>query len=232
MGITNLDALTLDSDLIVGGTLTVSGAISDGSDITLANGKAIQTDTTTAHTAKLKAYDVDGTAYKTFATLTNGNTPVFDISAPAGGSVTIDGAVIGGVTAAAGSFSTLNASGLAALAAACTVGTTLGVTGLTTTAGVNSSNHLTMTAAAKGLVLKQGANGKCGTFVCNGATPVSVSNTSIAITDTIIASLNTVGGTVGAVPAVVTITAGVGFDIKGTASDTSTYNYVVISNAA
>jgi len=43
-----------------------------------------------------------------------------------------------------------------------------------------------MTAAAKGLVLKQGANGKVGTFVCNGATPVTVSNTSIAVTDTVV----------------------------------------------
>jgi hypothetical protein len=99
-------------------------------------------------------------------------------------------------------------------------------------AGLSSSDNLTMSAAAKGLVLKQGANGKCGTFTCNGSTPVTVSNTSIAVTDTIVISLNTVGGTVGAVPAVKTITASTGFTVAGTASDTSVYNYAIISNAA
>lgn len=103
---------------------------------------------------------------------------------------------------------------------------------ITASAGVSSADHLTMTNAAKGVVLKQGANGKCGTFVCNGTTPVTVNNTSIAITDTIVISLNTVGGTVGAVPAVKTITASTGFTVAGTASDTSTYNYAIISNAA
>jgi hypothetical protein len=115
---------------------------------------------------------------------------------------TFDG-VLGGVTPAAGTVTTLSASG-----------------------------NITMTAANKGLVLKQGANGKCGTFVCNGTTPVTISNTSIAITDTIVISLNTVGGTVGAIPHVATITASTGFTTVGTASDTSTYNYAIISNAA
>lgn len=172
-------------------------------DIVLGNGNAIGTDTTDAHTAILQAYDVDGTAYKTFATLTNGNTPSLSIAAPAGGTVAVDGATIGGVTPAAGAFTT-----------------------------VAASDNVTMGTAAKGLVLKRGANGKCGTFVCNGVTPVTVNNTSIAVTDTIIISLNTVGGSVGAVPAIQTITASTGFTVAGTAADTSTYNYAIISNAA
>ena len=95
-----------------------------------------------------------------------------------------------------------------------------------------NTGNLVMGTAAKGLVLKQGSNGKCGTFVLNGATPVTVSNTSIAITDTIVCSLNTVGGTVGTSgPNVRTITAATGFTIAGVALDTSTYNYVIISNA-
>lgn len=92
-------------------TLTATSTVSLQGDITIANGKAIETDTTTAHTALFKAYDVDGAAYKTFATLTNGNTPSFAIAAPSGGSVTIDGAVIGGVTPLAGSFTTISATG-------------------------------------------------------------------------------------------------------------------------
>lgn len=67
------------------------GIVSLGDSLQLATGAALRTDTTTAHTALLQAYDVDGTAYKTFATLTNGNTPSFALTQPAGGSLTING---------------------------------------------------------------------------------------------------------------------------------------------
>jgi hypothetical protein len=86
--------------------------------------------------------------------------------------------------------------------------------------------------ATAGPTLKQGANGRCGTFICNGVTPVSVNNSSIAITDCIIISLNTVGGTVGEVPIIQTITATSGFTVIGSALDSSTYNYCIIKNAA
>lgn len=106
-------------------------------------------------------------------------------------------------------------------------------TGTNTIGGAtNSAFDLTFTVAAKGPVLKQGANGRVGTFTCNGSTPVTVSNTSVAITDFIGISLNAVGGTVGALPAIKTITASTGFTVAGTASDTSTYNYVIVKNAA
>lgn len=103
---------------------------------------------------------------------------------------------------------------------------------LTTTAGITSADNLTFSVAAKGPVLKQGANGRVGTFVANGSTPVTVSNTSVAVTDAIIISLNTVGGTVGVQPHVATITDSTGFTVVCTASDTSTYNYTIIKNAA
>lgn len=91
-------------------TLATSSTSSLGDDVTIANGKAIKTDTTTAHTMVLQAYDVDGTAYKTFGTYTNGNTPSYALSAPSGGTISIDGAVIGGTTAAAGTFTTMQAN--------------------------------------------------------------------------------------------------------------------------
>lgn len=69
-----------------------------------------------------------------------------------------------------------------------------------------------------------------GTFVLNGTTPVTISSASLLITDVIGISLNTVGGTVGAEPVVKTIAAGQA-TIAGTASDTSTYNYVFIKTA-
>ena len=86
--------------------------------------------------------------------------------------------------------------------------------------------------ATAGPVLKQGANGLCGTFVANGVTPVVVTNTNIAITDAIIISLNTIGGTVGVQPHVSAITATTSFAVTCTATDTSTYNYAIIKNGA
>jgi hypothetical protein len=65
-----------------------------------------------------------------------------------------------------------------------------------------------------------------GTFVANGATPVSVAFAGFVRTMVISISLNTVGGTVGAEPVVNTVTPGTGFTVVATASDTSTYNWI------
>jgi hypothetical protein len=70
------------------------------------------------------------------------------------------------------------------------------------------------------------ANG--GTFIANGATPVTVANANLTANSIILISLKTVGGTVGAIPAPATVTPGTGFTIVGTASDTSTYNYLIL----
>lgn len=67
-----------------------------------------------------------------------------------------------------------------------------------------------------------------GTFVANGVTPVTVAASAVVATSMILISLKTVGGTVGAIPAVKTKTAGTGFTVAGTASDTSTYNYLIV----
>lgn len=67
-----------------------------------------------------------------------------------------------------------------------------------------------------------------GQFVANGATAVTVADAGVTLNSIIIPSLSVVGGTVGAIPRVVTITAGTGFTINGTASDTSTYSYLRI----
>lgn len=97
---------------------------------------------------------------------------------------------------------------------------------------IDNAGDLIFSTIAKGIVLKQGSNGKCGTFTATGITPVTVANTSIAITDTIVFSLNSVGGTVGAHPTIQTIAAATSFTVACTALDTSIYNYVIISNAA
>ncbi len=67
-----------------------------------------------------------------------------------------------------------------------------------------------------------------GTFTCNGTTPVVVVAPEVKANSVIIPTVKTPAGTVGAVPAVKTVTVGTGFTIAGTASDTSVYNYLVL----
>ena len=67
-----------------------------------------------------------------------------------------------------------------------------------------------------------------GSFVCNGATPVTVANANLTANSQVLITLGTVGGTVGATPAVKTVTPGTGFTVAGTASDTSTYLYLIL----
>jgi len=68
-----------------------------------------------------------------------------------------------------------------------------------------------------------------GTFICNGTNAVTVTDANIQTTSLVMISLNTVGGTVGAIPTVKTITGSTSFTTAGTASDTSTYNYMIIN---
>lgn len=89
---------------------------SDGS-VTAPNytvsGSAFRTDTTSGHQGFFQAYDNDNSTYRTFATLTNGNTPSFALAAPAGGTLTGDFSTlaVGGVSV------TTTASTLAVFAA-------------------------------------------------------------------------------------------------------------------
>ena len=71
-----------------------SDALSNKTSITLANAGGVRTGTTAADTLLLQAYDVDGTAYTTFGTLTAGNTPTFNLAA----STTVGGAPIASLT--------------------------------------------------------------------------------------------------------------------------------------
>ena len=62
----------------------------NGSDIVAGNGDGLLTGTTAGNTLLLGAYDVDGTSYKTFATLTANNTPTMNLDT----AVTIDGKTV------------------------------------------------------------------------------------------------------------------------------------------
>ena len=92
----------------------------------------------------------------------------------------------------------------------------------------------TSTATVKTSSLQAGFNvfpqgtAVSGTFTANGASSVTVANTKVTANSSIIITLKTVGGTVGAIPSIKTITPGTGFTVSGTASDTSVYNYKII----
>lgn len=66
-----------------------------------------------------------------------------------------------------------------------------------------------------------------GNFTLNGTASVAVVAPQVTANSDINITLKTVGGTVGAVPAISTITPGVGFSVVGTSGDTSVYNYSI-----
>lgn len=74
---------------------------------------------------------------------------------------------------------------------------------------------------------EQGFYPSIGTFTVTGATPVTVSNSAVTTASIISISLKNVGGTVGAVPVIKTITAGVGFTVTAITADVSVYNYKI-----
>jgi hypothetical protein len=74
-GGTNLNSAGAGSTV----TLNLDADLIGISSVTTSTGGSLQTGVTAADTLLLRAYDVDGTAYKTFATLTANNTPTMDL---------------------------------------------------------------------------------------------------------------------------------------------------------
>lgn len=94
--------------------------------------------------------------------------------------------------------------------------------------GTSSFTNVTITS----LLTYPTSSGRVGTFVTNGATPVTVTNTLVTANSMIFCSIHTPSGTpAGAPPNVSAITPATNFVTKGTASDTSTYNYMIIESA-
>ncbi len=100
---------------------------------------------------------------------------------------------------------------------------------ITGNVGVTSGSIL-IQSTGEGFYQKVGgANARGGTVVVNGTTPVVVNSTAMNADAVIVFSLKTVGGTVGAIPHVSTYVVGTSFTIVGTASDTSTYNWMMMN---
>lgn len=75
---------------------------------------------------------------------------------------------------------------------------------------------------------EQGFFPHMGTFVNNGTSTVTTADTNMTAGSQVLITLKTVGGTVGAIPHLLTTTPQTGFATVGTASDTSTYNYIIL----
>lgn len=110
-------------------------------------------------------------------------------------------------------------------------GTGVTVSGVTVVPANSWVSYLvtyTATATITMVGIAQGYFPSFGTYINNGATPVTVANAAVTAGSIISFTLKTVGGTVSAgAPNVKTITPGTGFTVAGVASDTSTYNYEI-----
>ncbi len=84
-----------------------------------------------------------------------------------------------------------------------------------------AANTVTMVGVGQGFFPAK------GTFTADETTPVTVSDAAVTVDSIITPTLKTIGGTVGALPAIKTITPGTGFTIAATALDTSIYNYEI-----
>lgn len=93
---------------------------------------------------------------------------------------------------------------------------------------ITNSGNFTETSVGSGFVQKAGTNGRAGTFSTNGTTTVTISNTSVAVTDFIGLSVNSPSTQGATPPRVVSISAGVFFTVVAAASDVSLYNYSII----
>jgi hypothetical protein len=153
--------------------------------------------------------------------------PVFTVDASTGSvasGLSVKGAATGGTTAVAVTDSgsnaslTINAKGTG----------TIGI-GSVSTGAVTITPATTITGAATlGSTIAFPAARK-GTFVCTGAGTITISNSNVAAASNVIISLNVAGGTITTPPAMKVVTAGTSFQVLCGATDTSTYNYVILN---
>lgn len=101
------------------------------------------------------------------------------------------------------------------------VNSTTGVANAATTAAAAAS---TAAAAAQATANAAEPAGVLKTVTVTGATPVAVTDAGVTANSTFAWGLKTVGGTVGALPTIQTITPGSDYTVAATAGDTSTYN--------
>lgn len=67
-----------------------------------------------------------------------------------------------------------------------------------------------------------------GVVTLNGSTPVIVEAKSFSEESSVVFTLKTAAGVVGAVPSIKTVTPGEGFTVAGSDLDNSTYNWIIL----
>lgn len=112
-------------------------------------------------------------------------------------------------------------------------GTGVTVSGITVVPAHTTARYLVTYTAANTVTMvglsKSLPSTTSGTFTNNGTSTVTTADPNVTANSAIVITLKTVGGTVGAIPHLLTITPGTGFATVGTASDTSVYNYLIIN---
>lgn len=112
-------------------------------------------------------------------------------------------------------------------------GVTVTTGGVTATAGdITATNgNLVAGTAGKGLQVKTGSNAKAGTGTSNGTNAVTISTTAVTANSLIFIGYNTPAGTPAPVY-VSAVTPGTSFQTKSSASDTSTFAWMIVEPAA
>lgn len=82
-----------------------------------------------------------------------------------------------------------------------------------------------------GLFVTEGSNATMGTGTLNGTTEVTISTTKVTASSRIFLSTNTPGGVPLGVLYVSSRSVGVSFGVKGAATDTSTFAWMIVEPA-
>jgi len=90
-----------------------------------------------------------------------------------------------------------------------------------------STGNVIIGTAGKGLRVKEGTNAKMGTGTLNGATEVTIATTAVTATSRIFLTVQTPHGTPAWTLGVSSRSAGVSFGVKGVASDTSDFAWII-----
>lgn len=111
-----------------------------------------------------------------------------------------------------------------------TAGSGVTVSTITVVPPTSFASYLVTYTAASTVTMAgvyQGFYPHLGTFTVAGTGSVTVADANVTTASAIDITLKSVGGTVGSVPTIKTITAGTGFTVTATTGDVSIYNYAI-----
>lgn len=193
----------------------------------IAIGTAITAPSTTALTT-VGAGTITAASFNTSFTARSGSTTAFTDTTDTAANIIAANASIVNKVGASFLYTYVNNT---VASATLTGGTGVTVSGVTIVPANSWAQYLVTYTAIATLTMvgiNQGYFPHIGTYINNGATPVTVADASVTAGSIISFTLKTIGGTVSAsAPNVKTITPGTGFTVAGLASDTSTYNYEI-----